>query len=126
MPPGFRFPSQSDLWVPMASVFERGTDRSWRADQAIARVKPGVSTAEAQAEMDVIAERLAQQYPEANRDVGARVVPLREHWVGGVRSSLALLLIACCGVLAIACANVSQLLLARATTRLLERAGGLI
>src|SRR5947209_5454643 len=67
-PPGFRFPSQSDLWVPMASVFgawlqggnPRSADRNWRADQAIARLKPGVSLAQAQSEMSVIAERLAQ------------------------------------------------------------------
>src|SRR4051812_19446449 len=41
MPAGFRFPSQTDIWVPMASVFEMTTNRSWHADQAIARLKPG-------------------------------------------------------------------------------------
>ncbi|MBA2744061.1 MAG: ABC transporter permease [Chthoniobacterales bacterium] len=122
MPPGFRFPSQSDVWVPMASVFEAGTTRSWRADQVIARLKAGVSPAEAQAEMSVIAERLSQQFADTNRDIGARVVDLREHWVGDVRSALLLLLCACGGVLVIACANVSQLLLARASTRQRELA----
>ncbi len=117
MPPGFRFPVQSDVWVPMASVFGRGTNRSWRADQAIARLRPGVGIAAAQAEMSVIAERLAQQYPETNADIGAKVLGLREHWVGDLRNSLLLLLAACGGVLVIACANVSQLLLARAATR---------
>src|SRR3954467_10746538 len=86
MPAGFRFPSQSDLWVPMASVFGRGTDRSWRADQAIARLKPPVTMSEAQAEMSVIADRLAKQYPDTNADVGGRVVALREHWVGDIRN----------------------------------------
>ena len=114
---GFRFPSQSDLWVPMASVFGRGTDRSWRSDQSIARLKPDVTLAQARAEMSVIADRLARQYPDTNADVGAAVVPLREHWVGDIRASLLLLLVACGGVLAIACANVTQLLLARAATR---------
>ncbi|MGZ5004078.1 MAG: ABC transporter permease [Chthoniobacterales bacterium] len=117
MLPGFRFPSQSDLWVPMASVFGTGTNRSWRADQAIARLKDGVTIREAQSEMSVIGQRLAQQYPDTNADVGAAVVGLREHWVGDLRSALLLLLGACGGVLAIACANVSQLLLARASTR---------
>ena len=117
MPAGFRFPSQSDLWVPMASVFGRNNDRSWRADQAIGRLKPGVSVRQAQAEMALIAERLAQQYPDTNKEIGAAVIPLREHWTGGVRFSLLLLLAACGGVLLIACANVSQLLLARAATR---------
>lgn len=117
MPGGFRFPSQTDIWVPMASVFGMNDNRSWRSDQAIARLKPGVRVETAQSEMSVIAERLAQQYPQTNKLIGAAVVPLREHVAGNVRFSLLVLLAACAGVLLIACANVSQLLLARATTR---------
>src|SRR4051812_3327156 len=117
MPANFRFPSQTDIWVPMASVFSMNDNRSWRADQAIARLKPGVTVQGAQSEMSVIAERLAQQYPETNKLIGAAVVPLRDHVAGNVRFSLLLLLASCGGVLLIASANVSQLLLARATTR---------
>ncbi len=117
MPAGFRFPLQSDLWVPMAAFFNQGTDRSWRIDQAIARLRPGVSIPEAQAEMNLIAERLRGEHADTNKDVGAAVVSLREQTVGNVRSSLVFLLAACGGVLLIACANVSQLLLARAVAR---------
>ena len=126
MPAGFRFPSQTDLWVPIGSVFgmvwtsgssPTNTDRSWRSDQAIGRLRPGATVQTAQSEMSVIAARLAQQYPDTNKLVGAAVVPLRDQVVGNVRFSLLLLLAACGGVLLIACANVSQLLLARATTR---------
>jgi putative ABC transport system permease protein len=117
MPAGFRFPLQTDIWVPMASVFGMSDNREWRADQSIGRLKPGVTVQEAQTELTLIAERLTQQYPATNKEVGAAVVPLREHSAGDVRFSLLLLLAGCAGVLLIACANVSQLLLARATTR---------
>ena len=117
MPPDFRFPSQTDLWVPMASVFGMNDSRSWRADQAIGRLRPGVTIAQAQKEMALIASRLAQQYPASNKDVGAAVVRLREHWTGPARNSLIVLLAGCGSLLLIACANVSQLLLARAVVR---------
>jgi putative ABC transport system permease protein len=117
MPPGFRFPSQTDLWVPMASVFGRSTNREWRADQAIGRLKPETTLEQARAEMTLIARQLESQYPGTNKEVGAAVIPLRDHVTGGVRFSLLLLLAGCGGVLLIACANVSQLQVARATTR---------
>lgn len=117
LPRGFRFPSQTDLWIPMASHFSKLDDRSWRADQAIGRLCSGVTIPQAEAELGVIANRLAQQYPETNKEVGAAVVPLRDHWIGDVRPSLVVLLAACGGVLLIACANVSQLMLARSVTR---------
>ncbi|HEY2713723.1 MAG TPA: ABC transporter permease [Chthoniobacterales bacterium] len=117
MPPGFQFPSQSDIWIPMAPFFGKAGGRAWRADQAIARLNPRVTIAQAQAEMQIIAARLAQKYPEANHEVVSAVVPLRAPWTGDVQSSLVLLLAACGGILLLGCLNVSQLLLTRATTR---------
>ncbi len=117
MPPGFRFPSQSDLWVPMGKFFAQIGGRSWRADQAIARLKPEATLAQAQAEMRLIAARLAREHPETNREVASAVVPLRAPWTAEVRPSLVLLLAACGGILLLGCLNVSQLLLSRATTR---------
>src|SRR4051795_11187657 len=88
MPAGFRFPSQTDIWVPMASVFGRADNREWRADQAIGRLKPGATVEQAQAEMTLIARQLENQYPGTNKEIGAAVVPLRDHVTGNVRFSL--------------------------------------
>jgi predicted permease len=116
MPPGFRFPFQSDLWWLSDRYFNR-QDRGWRIDQTIARLKPGASTEQAQAEMQQIAARLAQTYPDTNAEVTAAVVPLRDFWFGKLRRSFWLLLGACGFVLLIACANVANLLLTQATVR---------
>src|SRR5687768_9220240 len=116
MPPDFRFPFQSDLWWLNDRYFNRQT-RGWRIDQTIARLKPGVSAEQAQAEMREIAARLAQTYPDTNAEVTATVVPLRDFWFGKLRRSFWLLLGACGFVLLIACANVANLLLTQATVR---------
>jgi putative ABC transport system permease protein len=116
MPPDFRFPFQSDLWWLSERYFNR-EKRDLRIDQAIARLKAGVSQDQAHAEMKQIAARLAQTYPETNADVTATVVPLRDFWFGKLRRSFWLLLGACGFVLLIACANVANLLMTQATVR---------
>jgi len=116
MPPGFRFPFQSDLWWLNDRYFDR-QNRAWRIDQTIARLKPGVSPEQAHAEMREIAARLAQTYPDTNAEVTATVVPLRDFWFGKLRRSFWLLLGACGFVLLIACANVANLLMTQATVR---------
>ncbi|MGO8817429.1 MAG: ADOP family duplicated permease [Terriglobia bacterium] len=119
LPPTFRLEDAADVYMPIGQGDPLFIDN--RAIHpgilAIARLKPGVSRAQAQAEMGAIQNHLNQLYPDADRDLGTDVIPLKQQIVGNAGTTLLLLLGAVGMVLLIACANFASLLLARSAAR---------
>lgn len=126
LPRGFRFVfDEVEVWMPHHSwpVFSSGNVYQNRANglvAPIARVRPGVTMAQAQAELDTIAARLSAEFPQAGAGRRITARPLREAVVEDVRDLVLLLMGAVAFVLLIACANVANLMLARAASRQAE------
>jgi putative ABC transport system permease protein len=122
LPPEFKHPSDSEIWGPRPMQPGDHGQRGRALLEGIARLSPGTTVAEAQAEMDRIADGLAEAHPGANANMGLRVIPLRQYLFGDVESPLILLLGAVGLVLLIAAANVAGLQLARIAGRTREYA----
>jgi putative ABC transport system permease protein len=124
MPAGFApfYGRSLDMWVPIDPTNGRYSARIDHWLMPVARLKPGVTLAQAQAEMDVIARRLEQAYPATNRGVGKKVVSLHEELFGFARQALYPLFGAVGFVLLIACVNVANLMQSRTEVRRKEYA----
>jgi putative ABC transport system permease protein len=111
-----------DLFQPVNPESTRYVERADHWLMPIGRLKPGVTQRQAQLEMDVIARRLAQEYPATNKGLGAKVVALHEELFGWAGKPLYPLLGAVLFVLLIACANVANLFQSRTESRRKEYA----
>jgi predicted permease len=125
MPESFHFApfwaTNVEIWVPLL-LDKRLNDRGGRSLRIFARLLDGVPLEQAQADIDVICRRLAQQYPATNTDMTAQVIPLQEMVVANIRPTLLVLLGTVGFVLLIACSNVANLMLVRANGKKKETA----
>ena len=125
MPPGFAFPvsnTEAAFWITMSKDAEgkspAALQRGYNQVSVVGRLRPGVSVAQARAEMDAIQRSLAARYPEDDQnEIGVRVVPELQDLVSDVKRPLHILFGAVCCLLLIVCANVAGLLLTRTSQR---------
>jgi putative ABC transport system permease protein len=121
MPEKSEFPVNAELWTPLALDPDEAHSRTKRQLEAMGRLKPGRTAAQAAAEIDAIGARLARQYPDTNKNRRFLALPVRQFLIGPYTGQYALMLFgAVLFVLLIACANVANLQFARATGRTRE------
>ena len=120
LPAGFFFMYRADLWIPLRPDRFTASARDMYNWYLVGRMRPGVTLAQAQTEMDLISARLEKAYPETNRDKGLLLTDLQEALVEDYRPTLLILTGAVALVLLIACGNGAGILLARAPARQLR------
>ena len=119
MPQQFAFPeARSELWLPWS--VRAGHPRDQHFARCVARMTSGFTAHQAEVDLNTIAHKLAQLYPETNTNWTTRVTPLKKSMTHGISRVLWLLLAAVCLVLAIACANIAVLHLSRTAARIQE------
>ena len=116
-PEHFNYPKGGEVYGPLAITPEMVKNRRTHTFYVVGRLKPGVTIAGAQSDIDNITARLEQQYPEDNKGWGATVYPIVADTVRGYDTALWVSMAAVAFVLLIACANVANLMLARASGR---------
>jgi len=123
LPPGFDLPDAAQIWIPLQVNIEALplTERANRRGDIVARLRPGISSTQADVELKGIAHQLEQEHPDFRRGWSVRVVPLRQQLLGDleghVRNALLSLMAGVGFLLLICCANVANLQLARGIAR---------
>jgi predicted permease len=118
MPPAFHFPTrEAELWAPLQLAEENFVDRNDTWLHAVGRLLPSVTFEQARADLDRVADRLAREYPETNKETGVSFFRLRDEFSPRYRLMLQALMGASLCILLLACANLGNLLLARAGAR---------
>lgn len=116
-PPGFNFPGSTVAWLAMDPNQEDLQSRAIRIWDVFGRMKPGAGVETARRELQVVADRLEEEYPATNRGFGTAAISLHEATVGDLASTILILFGAAGVLLLIACVNVANLMLARAAAR---------
>jgi putative ABC transport system permease protein len=124
LPPSFQFAPRgtAEIWTPLVPNEMQRTRRFQHWVNVVARLKPGISVEQAQTGIQLIAQRIASEYPDSHANTTIVLVPLQEQFVGRLKPLLLTLLGAVGFVMLIACANVANLCLVRAAVRQKELA----